>query len=166
MLFINADREYKEGKNQNSLRPEDIEKITQVYRTRQTVEKYSRLVPVDELEQEDFNLNIRRYVDNSPPPEPHDVRAHLHGGIPVAEIDQLADYFANYEGVKSLLFQDRDDRYSDFATAITAKDGIKSAIESAPGLQAKHAAFHKAIDGWWKKNVAEIERLAGDEERL
>ena len=37
-----------------------------------------------ELEREDFNLNIRRYVDNSPPPEPHDVRAHLHGGIPVS----------------------------------------------------------------------------------
>ena len=159
VLFINADREFKEGKNQNSLRPEDIEKITQVYRTRQQVEKYSRLVPVDELKREEFNLNIRRYVDNSPPPEPHDVRAHLHGGIPVPEIDQLAGYFANYEGVKSLLFRDRDTRYNDFATAITAKDGIKLAIESAPGLQAKHAAFHKAIDGWWKKNVPEIEGL-------
>ena len=87
------------------------------------------------------------------------MRAHLHGGIPVAEIEQLAGYFANYDGVKSLLFPEPDTRYSDFATAITAKDGIKSAIESAPGVQAKHAAFHKAIDGWWKKNVAEIERL-------
>ena len=141
VLFINADREYKEGKNQNSLRPEDIEKITQVYRTRQTLDKYSRLVAMDELEKEEFNLNIRRYVDNSPPPEPHDVRAHLHGGIPVAEIDQLAEFFGNYDGVKSLLFRDRDARYSDFATAITAKDGIKSAIESAPGLQVKHAAY-------------------------
>ena len=159
VLFINADREYKEGKNQNSLRPEDIEKITQVYRTRQTLEKYSRLVPVDELEREEFNLNIRRYVDNSPPPEPHDVRAHLHGGIPVAEIDQLAEFFANYEGVKSLLFRDRDAHYSDFATPITVKDNIKSSIEAAPALQAKHATFHKAINGWWKKNVAEIERL-------
>jgi type I restriction enzyme M protein len=159
VLFINADREYKEGKNQNSLRPEDIEKITQVYRTRQTGEKYSRLVPVDELEKEDFNLNIRRYVDNSPPPEPHDVRAHLHGGIPVAEIDQLADYFGNYDGVKALLFQDRDARYSDFAPLITTKGGIKSVIEAALGLQTNHATFHKAISGWWKKNVAEIERL-------
>jgi type I restriction enzyme M protein len=159
VLFINADREFKEGKAQNSLRPEDIEKITQVYRTRQTLDKYSRLVPVDELEKEDFNLNIRRYVDNSPPPEPHDVRAHLHGGIPVAEIEQLADFFANYDGVNSLLFRDRNTHYSDFFATITTKDGIKTAIESAPGLQAKHAAFHKAIDGWWKKNVAEIERL-------
>ena len=115
---------------------------------------------MDELEREEFNLNIRRYVDNSPPPEPQDVRAHLHGGIPVAEIDQLAEFFANYDGVKSLLFRDRESRYSDFATTITAKDGIKVAVDSAPGLQAKHAAFHKAIDGWWKKNnVVEIERL-------
>jgi type I restriction enzyme M protein len=159
VLFINADREYKEGKNQNSLRPEDIEKITQVYRSRQEVEKYSRLVPFGELEKEEFNLNIRRYVDNSPPPEPHDVRAHLHGGIPVTEIDMLAGYFANYEGVKDRLFLDRDDHYSDFVTTITTKDAIKSAIESAPGLQIKHAAFHKAIDGWWKKNVEEIVRL-------
>jgi len=98
-------------------------------------------------------------VDNSPPPEPHDVRAHLHGGIPVSEIDQLADYFAAYEGVKSLLFQPRAAQYSDFASAITAKDAIKPAIETAPGLQAKHAAFHKAISDWWKKNVGEIERL-------
>ena len=172
VLFINADREYKEGKNQNSLRPEDIEKITQVYRTRQTLEKYSRLVPVDELEKEEFNLNIRRYVDNSPPPEPHDVRAHLHGGIPVAEINQLAEFFTNYDGVKALLFVGKAllpvtwkadgqecPSYGDFAKMITAKDGIKSAIESAAGLQAKHATFHKAINGWWNKNVTEIERL-------
>ena len=78
VLFINADREYKENKNQNSLRPEDIEKITNVYRNRLEVPKYSRIVPVSEIEAEDFNLNIRRYVDNSPPPEPHDVLSLIH----------------------------------------------------------------------------------------
>ena len=104
VLFINADREYNEGKNQNSLRPEDIEKITHVYRNRLSVPKYSREVPIAELEKEEFNLNIRRYVDNSPPPEPHDVRAHLHGGIPVSEITLLAKYFNNYSGLRELLF--------------------------------------------------------------
>lgn len=159
VLFINADREFREGKNQNALRPEDIEKITQVYRTRQEVEKYSRLVPVEELEREEFNLNIRRYVDNSPPPEPHDVRAHLHGGIPVAEIDQLAGYFGNYQGVKDLLFRGRDARYSDFAEAIGSKADIRVTIEASPGVLAKHGEFHRALDAWWRKNVAEIERL-------
>ena len=174
VLFINADREFKEGKNQNSLRAEDIEKIAQVYRTRQNLDKYSRVVSFEELEKEEFNLNIRRYVDNSPPPEPHDVRAHLHGGIPVAEINALSDFFTNYDGVKDLLFQPRSSsaephdssaslnshqNYADFTPAITSKDQIKATIESAPGLQTKHAAFQKAIAGWWKKNLAEIERL-------
>ena len=159
VLFINADREYKEGKNQNSLRPEDIEKITNVYRNRLTLEKYSREVPIAELEKEGFNLNIRRYVDNSPPPEPQDVRAHLHGGIPVSEINQLDGYFDNYAGVKVLLFKDRDAKYSDFVQAVHSKDSIKGLIELAPGAQAKHAYFHQVLDKWWNENLLEIERL-------
>jgi len=159
VLFINADREYKEGKNQNSLRPEDIEKITHVYRNRLSVPKYSREVPVEELEREEFNLNIRRYVDNSPPPEPHDVRAHLHGGIPVSEIALLISYFDNYAGLRSLLFRDRDAKYSDFAAGVGSKENIKTLVESALGLQAKHAEFHKSLDVWWKGNVKRLEKL-------
>jgi len=159
VLFINADREYKEGKNQNSLRAEDIEKITHVYRKHLQVDKYSKEVPFDELKQEGFNLNIRRYVDNSPPPEPHDVRAHLSGGIPVVEIDGLQGYFDNYDGVRELLFQPRDERCRNFAAAISAKDGIKPLIESAPGVETKHAAMHKALGKWWTSNVGMVEEL-------
>ena len=186
VLFINADREYKEGKNQNSLRPEDIEKITHVYHKRLSVPKYSREVPVEELEREEFNLNIRRYVDNSPPPEPHDVRAHLHGGIPVSEIELLNSYFDNYFGLRELLFQNRhtscsetksknDSKlasgkadgtrsvpatmYADFAPGVGSKENIKTTVESAPGLQAKHAEFHQSLDAWWTGNVKRLEKL-------
>lgn len=159
VLFINGDREYKEGKNQNSLRPEDIEKITHVYQDHLEVPKYSRIVPHSELEQEDFNLNIRRYVDNSPPPEPHDVRAHLNGGVPLAEIDALSGYFQNYKGTKELLFRPRDENYDDFAEAIEGKDSIKPLIESAPGVLKKHTEFLKALDRWWGENVRHIEEL-------
>src|SRR5580698_3315424 len=82
LLCINDDREYREGKAQNFLRPEDISKIVHAYRERRDIDGYARLVPVTEIEAEDYNCNIRRYVDNAPPPEPHDVRAHLHGGVP------------------------------------------------------------------------------------
>ena len=159
VLFINGDREYKEGKNQNSLRPEDIEKITHVYRNKLDVEKYARSVPVSELEAEDFNLNIRRYVDNSPPPEPHDVRAHLNGGIPTSEVELLGDFFANYDGLKEQLFGERDDKYHSFVPAVESKDSIKTLIETAPCTQAKHAEFHKAIGRWWSKHVGQIETL-------
>lgn len=159
VLFINADREYKEGKNQNSLRPEDVEKITHVYRNRLAVEKYSRLVPYSELKDEEFNLNIRRYVDNSPPPEPHDVRAHLHGGIPVSEVDALSGYFRNYSSLRKTLFQNRDADYLDFADAIEAKDNIRPLIEGSAGVRKKHEAFHAALDAWWNANVRKIEQL-------
>jgi len=82
ILFINADREYAEGKAQNKLRPEDIEKIDSVFTHKQEYPKYSRLVAKQEIvEQHDYNLNIRRYVDNTPEPEPEDVKAHLMGGM-------------------------------------------------------------------------------------
>jgi type I restriction enzyme M protein len=159
VLFINADREYKEGKNQNSLRPEDIEKITNVYHKRLEVAKYSRLVPVSELIDEQFNLNIRRYVDNSPPPEPHDVTAHLNGGVPNSEIAALQGYYDNYPGVRELLFVPRKGKYSDFSPGIKDKEQIKIIIEQAPGVVSKHAAFQKTLNIWWEANFSDIENL-------
>ena len=159
VLFINADREYKEGKNQNQLRPEDIEKITYVYRNKVDVEKYSRNVPLTELEEEEYNLNIRRYVDNSPPPEPHDVRAHLNGGIPVAEINTLQNYFDNFTGIKAELFADRDENYSDFTDAVTKKEQIKHLIESHIGVLFKQQKYEDALLGWWINNVNQLETL-------
>jgi type I restriction-modification system DNA methylase subunit len=68
VLFVNADREYREGNSsQNFLRPEDMAKIVQVYRRRADAPGYARVVPVEDIAAEDFNCNIRRYVDNAPP---------------------------------------------------------------------------------------------------
>ncbi|WP_432737398.1 N-6 DNA methylase [Maridesulfovibrio sp. FT414] len=159
VLFINADREYKEGKNQNKLRPEDIAKITHVYRNKLEVEKYARIVPVEELTKEDFNCNIRRYVDNSPPPEPHDVKAHLHGGVPVSEVDALNDYFDNFQGLRDLLFKPRDEEYLDFTDAINGNGSIKKTIENSKGVQDKHTRFRESLEKWWLANIADIADL-------
>jgi type I restriction enzyme M protein len=152
ILFINADREYKEGKNQNHLRREDIEKVTHVYRQKLQVEKYSRLVKVEEIEGEEFNLNIRRFVDNSPPPEPHDVRAHLKGGIPLSEIESLSHYYQQYPGVKELLFTPRDKAYGNFHPEIKTKDQIKALIENAESVRQTHQAFINNVIKWWGQN--------------
>jgi type I restriction enzyme M protein len=95
VLFINADAEYHAGRAQNYLRPEDIEKIVTAYKRFEDLDAYARVVPVSEIGDpaNDWNLNIRRYVDNAPPPEPQDVRAHLHGGVPAAEIEDQRPLF-------------------------------------------------------------------------
>ncbi|HHG2232263.1 TPA: type I restriction-modification system subunit M [Vibrio parahaemolyticus] len=173
VLFINADREYREGKNQNSLRPEDIEKITSVYKAmledeeHPGVEKYARLVHKDELKREDYNFNIRRYVDNSPAPEPQNVKAHLNGGIPTKEIDALQSTWNDYPGLKESLFVPRsNNEFQDFADEFEALSSLKSHTENFPAVLKKHADFQAALDDW-KQDFAGFEALGdkklGDE---
>src|SRR6266478_5995623 len=95
VLFINADAEFHAGRAQNSLRPEHVEKIVSTFDRFEDVPGYARRVSLEEVGSpaNDWNLNIRRYVDNSPLPEPHDVRAHLQGGVPVAEVQAKQSLF-------------------------------------------------------------------------
>jgi type I restriction-modification system DNA methylase subunit len=106
-IFINADREYAEGKAQNKLRPEDIEKMDFVYTHKREIPKYSRLVGKSEIvEKHDYNLNIRRYVDNTPEPEPENVQAEKHfrderlsmKGIP-PKLRAITDVYPESKGI-------------------------------------------------------------------
>lgn len=94
VLFINADAEYYAGRAQNYLRPEHIEKITWVFEKFESFRGYSAVVSTEELADNDYNCNIRRYADNAPPPEPQDVTAHLFGGIPKVEVEAKQELFA------------------------------------------------------------------------
>ena len=159
VLFINADHEYKEGKVQNLLRAEDIEKIAYVYKTKREWQKYSRLVTVEDLEKEEFNCNIRRYVDNSPPAERHDVHAHLHGGIPFQEVEEMSGFWSNYAGLKERLFISLKPEYLRFVDTITTKDDIKLLLDASPEIKSKHASFMKSLNVWWKNNLPALEEL-------
>ena len=162
VLFINADREYREGKAQNFLRPEDIDKIVHAYRSMHDVPAYARLVPVEEIAAEEFNCNIRRYVDNAPPPEPHDVRAHLHGGVPIREIDSLKHFWTNYKSLRKRCFTRRkgDKVYADFSAELTDKREIAQLVNNAPSVQACHNAFLETLETWWQANLPLVEALA------
>jgi type I restriction enzyme M protein len=160
VLFINADAEFAEGKNQNALRPEDIEKIVHVYTHQRDVPGYARLVDLAEIEANDWNLNIRRYVDNTPPPEPEDVRAHLIGGVPKAEVAAKAGLLAKFGMTPALLFAERDAAYYDFRPEITGKDAIKQAIESDPAVQRTLTAMREHLSAWWVEAQNDFARLA------
>jgi type I restriction enzyme M protein len=162
VLFINADREYREGKAQNHLRPEDIDKIIYAYRQSGEIPGYARPVPVTELREEAYNCNIRRYVDNAPPPEPHDVRAHLHGGVPLSEIDSLDHYWRNYPKLKSALFVPRDAAYRDFAPVLADKRDIAELINQHPGVAAANQRVMETLEAWWNDNLPVVEALAPD----
>jgi len=160
VLFINADREYAEGKAQNKLRPEDIEKIDFVFTHKRELPKYSRLVSkVEIVETHDYNLNIRRYVDNTPEPEPEDVQAHLIGGIPESEITALVADFNRFGIQSDTLFQpDRSD-YFTFRSEIEAKPAIKATLEADSALQQILVAHHDALEAWWMVARDDFARL-------
>jgi type I restriction enzyme M protein len=164
VLFINADREYREGKAQNHLRPEDVDKIIRAYRTHKDIPAYARLVPISEIAAEDWNCNIRRYVDNAPPPEPHDVRAHLNGGVPIVEIDALAHYWQNYPALREACFVPHDKTYANLAPTLAEKRAISGLVGDHAGVKACHSAIMKTISKWWDDNQYIVENLAVDPE--
>lgn len=161
VLFINADREYKEKKNQNQLRPEDLNKIAYIYHQRQELPKYSRLMEYNDFLREDYNFNIRRYVDNSPPVEPQDVQAHLYGGIPEAEIDALDHYWNNYAGLKAQLFAPDTQRkgYAQFTSCIANKAAIGALLEQSPEIAQKHQQYEAGIEQWWQQHLPQLQAL-------
>ncbi|PEN12964.1 restriction endonuclease subunit M [Longibacter salinarum] len=165
VLFINADREYEEGRAQNHLRAEHIEKIVSTYRTFEDVDGYAKVVPVEDLENNDWNLNIRRYADNAPPPEPQDVRAHLYGGIPASEVEAKQDLFeAHGLDLSSVLTHastgnGHGDYYA-FRDALETKADIKKAIEADDALQAQEEALRDAFRSWWDDHRARVTALA------
>lgn len=169
VLFINADRECFEGRAQSFLLPEHIEKIASTFDDLQEVEGFSTLVDIETLRENDYNLNIRRYVDNSPPPEPHDVRAHLIGGIPRTEVQAHAELFSAH-GLNPLdLLQpfasgdaEQDTRYLDFRPELQQRTDLKPAIENNAGLLAKEDAIRKAFESWWQEHGERITALSGE----
>ncbi|WP_292780542.1 N-6 DNA methylase [Nostoc sp. NMS9] len=108
VLFINADAEYYAGRAQNYLRPEHIEKISWVFENFLSLPGYSAVVTKEELRDNDYNCNIRRYADNAPPPEPHDVRAHLLGGIPKVEVEAKSSLLAAHGFDATRIFVERN----------------------------------------------------------
>lgn len=159
ILFINADAEYAEGKNQNRLRPEDIEKITYVYRNYLEVPKYSRIATLDEIEKHEFNLNIRRYVDNSPDPEPHNVRAHLLGGIPKKELEAKKVILDKYGLSDGVLLQEKNGDYFEFKPEVEKKERIKEIIEATPTVKKIEDEMGHLLDKWWQENVSRLKGL-------
>jgi type I restriction enzyme M protein len=163
VLFINADAEFYAGRAQNYLRPEHVEKIVSTFDGYKDVPAYARIVPLSEIASavNDFNLNIRRYVDNSPPPEPHDVRAHLLGGVPVAEVIDKHPLFdaLGFKPDHAFARREKDSLYFDFAPGLAERAAICPLVENDTGVQARHAAIRKQLIQWWAEHSGHLTDL-------
>ncbi|MER5552186.1 class I SAM-dependent DNA methyltransferase [Streptomyces sp. NPDC002793] len=164
VLFINADRDYTAAGRKNELRPEHVEKIVTTYQQWRQIPQYSREVEVEDLLAAEANLNIRRWVDNSPPAEPQDVRAHLYGGVPVTEVADRAELFRSFDVDATELFavRDGDPDYYDFLL-----EGPEVTVRRIPLLAAeKEAELDEVYRAWWKTHAPLFAGLAADRELM
>jgi len=168
VLFINADREYYEGRAQNHLLPEHIEKIASTFEAFAEADNFSRIVSLEELQENDYNLNIRRYADNAPPPEPQDVHAHLVGGIPLKEVQAKQPLFdaQGLDPMDLLTPKPGEEDYVDFRDGLTDKTTIKPTIEQNAGVQHKEARLKDSFETWWQQRAQHIAQLSGNGQQL
>lgn len=158
VLFINGELEFQEGKNQNKLREQDITKIVTTFNNFEDIKRYSKVVPYSEIADNDFNLNIRRYADTSPPAEIFDVRALLHGGVPVREVQDayIEEEILNGFDV-STVFDRKDDNYFVFKAEIERKEQIRTVVEAAS--DEVDAKVISQLERWWDKYQVSLHQL-------
>ncbi len=105
IFFIDAGKGYIKDGNKNRLREQDIHKIVTVFNQQIELPKYARMVSIAEIEQNEYNLNIPRYIDSQEAEDIQDIEAHLLGGIPQRDIDQLDGYWQVYPDLRQQLFK-------------------------------------------------------------
>lgn len=146
VFMIDASKGYVKDGNKNRLRAQDIHKIVDAFNKQTEISKFSRLVPVSEIANNDFNLNIPRYIDSSEPEDLQDIAAHLLGGIPDHDIDDLDRYWDVLPSVRSALLGAADrPGYSQLKVAASE---IKATIFGHAEFAAFTETVHSHFNEW------------------
>lgn len=168
ILFINADAEFAHGRAQNYLRPEDIQKIATTYHKFEDVPDYASVITRRQIADEEYNCNVRRYADNAPLPEAHNVRAHILGGVPRREIEAKRELFEAHGFEPMNIFVEREqgvagdgarEAYFDFNQRLEDRRDIKNAVGADEGVRAKEGLLHDVMLEWWGQHKAHLSQL-------
>jgi len=145
IFMIDASKGFKKDGNKNRLREEDIHKIVDVFNNQWELEKYSRFVPFNEIEKNEYNLNIPRYIDTQEEEDIQDLNAHLNGGIPNRDIDSLSVYWEVYPQLKETLFSPLREGYQQLAIE---KTKVKESIFEHPQFKGYSDQLKATFEAW------------------
>ena len=153
IFMIDASKGFKKDGNKNRLREQDIHKIVDTFNKQLQIPKYSRMVTLKEIEGNEYNLNIPRYIDSSEPEDMHDLFAHLNGGIPKADIEALSEYWEVFGELKDRLFTPSENE--GYYKSIVESNKIKQSILDSKEFQAfKEEVIQTHIK--WREKQEEI----------
>ena len=158
IFMIDASKAFIKDGNKNRLRAQDIHKIVDTFNRQIEIARYSRMVPLEKIEENEFNLNIPRYVDSTEPEDLQDIEAHLRGGIPKRDIDALESYWKVFPAVRATLFTPSPrDGYSDLC--VKAAD-IKTAIFGHEEFTRFNQSVTALFSSWKTANTTRLKNIA------
>jgi type I restriction enzyme M protein len=156
IFMIDASHGFMKDGSKNRLRSMDIHKIVDVFDKRLELSGYSRLVPTEEIEKNEFDLNLPRYIDSQTLEDLQDIAGHLMGGIPAADLDALQRYWAVCPQLRQSLFRDNRPGYVDLAVETA---DIKSTIHEHPDFATFVEEMNAHFDCWRQTTAAALKAL-------
>lgn len=161
IFMVDASKGFMKDGNKNRLREQDIHKIVDTFMKQETIDKFSRMVPVDEIAdpKNDYNLNIPRYIDATELEDIQDIDAHLNGGIPLRDIDNMSAYWEVLPGLRNTLFKNARNGYLEAKLAATE---IKPAIHQDVEFETLKNENTKIYEAWKKKVVPQLNAFGKD----
>jgi type I restriction enzyme M protein len=162
IFMIDASKGYIKDGNKNRLRAQDMHRIVDTFHRQLEQPRYARMVPVAEIETNDFNLNLPRYIDTSEAEDLQDIEAHLKGGIPDRDLDALAAYWQVLPGVRAQLFASLADEAGrpGYSRLLAEPAQVKATIFGHPEFTAFRQQVQTRFEAWRTAQRPGIETLS------
>jgi type I restriction enzyme M protein len=157
IFMVDAGKGFIKDGNKNRLREMDIHKMVDVFNKHIEIVGYSRIVPVTEIENNDFNLNIPRYIDSSEAEDLQDIEAHLLGGIPQRDIDALHAYWQVFPSLRNTLFEAAN--RTGYLSLQIANENIKAAIYEHPEFVSFIEQMNRVFIQWCDDSIVMLKAL-------
>lgn len=159
VFMMDASKGYIKDGNKNRLREQDIHKIVDAFNRQWEIDKFCRLVPYNEIEKNEYNLNIPRYIDTQEEEDIQDLNAHLKGGIPQKDIDALQEFWTVYPNLRKDLFTSIREGY---AKLNVEKSAIKSTIFEHSDFMQYDTQLNGLFEDFKSVNHAKMNAISSD----
>lgn len=156
IFMIDASAGFMKDGPKNRLRAQDIHKIVDAFNNKTEIPKFSRMVGVEEIEKNEFNLNLPRYIDSQEVEDIQNIEGHLRGGIPVADADDLDRYWTVCPNLRKALFKKNRAGFVDLAVE---KSVLKATIYEHPEFATFIAGMNAHFDTWRQKSAKALKAL-------
>lgn len=156
IFMIDASQGFIKDGPKNRLREQDTHRIVDIFNNQTEIPKFSRMVSLEEIQKNEYNLNLPRYIDSQVIEDQQDIAGHLQGGIPKADIDALSKYWEVCPNLKKYLFKEARKGYFNLSVE---KSQIKATIFEHEEFKTFTASMNAHFESWKSKTSKSLKKL-------